>query len=236
MSRTINEEDYRAKRNEILDAVQRHIYSEGYERMSIQAIRREMGMSNGAFYHYFDSKPALLKALVERGQDEAEQILLPLLRDPRLSVREKLEHFFGTFDRLRLAQQALVIDLLRVWCSDENALVRQNVDDMVRERRAPLLNEIIQSGLQEGVFTTAYPEHAGEIVLSLLHGMRNTHMKWMLSLTADGDETACIRGIVTSHTAYMDAIEHVLGAPAGLLSRINATDVEQWVKALKSRF
>ena len=235
MARTVNEETFTSKRNEILDAVQRHIYAEGYEQMSIQEIRRELGISNGAFYHYFDSKPAVLEALVERGQDEAEILLLPVLRDPNLTALEKLQGFFGTFDRLRSARSTLVIDLLRIWYSDDNALVRQKVDDMVEVRRAPLLTTIIRQGLQEGVFSTAYPEHAAEIILNLLRGMRNKHMKWMLTLDSGGDEAAAIEGIVTSHAAYMDAVEHVLGAPSHVLFRTSTEDVNFWVTAVRTR-
>ncbi|MFN8379535.1 MAG: TetR/AcrR family transcriptional regulator [Anaerolineae bacterium] len=234
MARTVNEQEFVARRNEILDAVQRHIYAEGYEQMSIQEIRRELGISNGAFYHYFASKPAVLEALVERGQDEADILLHPVISDPNLTALEKLQRFFGTFDRLRSAQHALVIDLLRVWYSDENALVRQKVDDLVATRRAPALNTIIHQGLHEGVLTTAYPEQAGEIILNLLRGMRNTHMKWMLSLDTGMDEARVVEGIVTSHAAYMDAIEHVLGAPSNALFRTSAEDVRFWVTALQA--
>jgi AcrR family transcriptional regulator len=234
MARTVNQEEFAAKRNEILDAAQRHIYAEGFEQMSIQELRRELGMSNGAFYHYFDSKSALLEALVERGQNEADALLLPIIRDSHLTALEKLQQFFGTFDRLRSAQQMLVVDLLRVWQSDDNAVLRHKVDDLIVERRAPLLTEIIHQGIQEGLFTTSYPEQAGEITLSLLHGMRNSHMKWMLSLDAGGDEAQCIAGVVTVHAAYMDAIEHVLSAPAGSLYRTDAEAVKNWVTALKA--
>lgn len=235
MARTVNEQEFAAKRNEILDAAQRHIFSKGFEQMSIQEIRREIGMSNGAFYHYFMSKPALLEALVERGQDEAEAILLPIIHDPDLPALEKLQRFLGTFDRLRAAQQTLVIDLLRVWNSDDNAIVRQKVDDMIVERREPLLTEIILQGIQESVFAPSYPELASEIILSLLRGMRNTHMKSMLSLDGGSDEAHCIEEVVTAHAAYMDAIEHVLGAPTKSLYRTEAEAVKVWVTALKTK-
>ena len=54
MARTVKEQEYAEKRNEILDAAQRLVYTKGYERMTIQGILADLQISSGAFYHYFD--------------------------------------------------------------------------------------------------------------------------------------------------------------------------------------
>jgi AcrR family transcriptional regulator len=61
MARIIKEHERSVKRNEIIDAAQRFIYTKGYEQMTIQDILDELQISKGAFYHYFDSKGALLE-------------------------------------------------------------------------------------------------------------------------------------------------------------------------------
>lgn len=236
MARTVNEQEYAKKRREILDAAQRLVYTKGYERMTIQDILDILEISSGAFYHYFDSKPALLNAIVERIQEETEKPLLPIVRDPNLSAMEKLRGFFDTIDRLRSAHMAGVIRLGRVWYTDENALVRQKVERAVLKQRSPLLAEIVRQGIREGVFTTAYPEQSGEVILSLLQGMGNTHAELLLRPEQDRDAERCIEEIVATHTAYMDAIERVLGAPPDSLHRINAETARVWVTAALSDF
>src|SRR5258706_16081368 len=94
MARAIKEDEYAAKRNQILDMVQRLIYTQGYEQMTIQDVLDGLQMSKGAFYHYFRSKPALLEALVERTVDQIEQVLTPIVQDPHLDALEKLRQFF----------------------------------------------------------------------------------------------------------------------------------------------
>jgi len=89
MARTVKEQEYAEKRNEILAAGQRLIYTKGYERMTIQDILADLRISSGAFYHYFDSKPAVLKAFIERIKEEAEKPLLPIIHDPHLPAIEK---------------------------------------------------------------------------------------------------------------------------------------------------
>ncbi len=162
-----------------------------------------------------------------------EQPLLPIVHDPHVSALEKLQRFFDTLDRLRIAHKTDVVKLGRIWYTDDNAIVRQKVDEAVVKQRAPLLTEIVRQGIREGVFTTAYPDQAGEVILSLLQGMGNTHARLLLSLEQERDELRCIEAIVTTHAAYMDAIERVLGAPPHSLYRTDAEAVNVWVAALR---
>jgi hypothetical protein len=70
--------------------------------------------------------------------------------------------------------------------------------------------------------------------MSLLQGMGNTHARILLSLGVESDENQCIESITTTHAAYMDAIEHVLGAPVNSLHRTNFNAVKVWVSAIKN--
>lgn len=232
MARTVKKQEYTEKRNEILDAAQRLVYTKGYERMTIGDILAHLQISSGAFYHYFDSKPAVLEGFIERIQQETEKPLLPIVHDPHLSAIEKLQGFFTTLDHLRVVHKADVIKLGRVWYNDDNAIVRQKVDDAVLKQRAPLLTAIVRQGIQEGIFTTTYPDHAGEVILALLHGMGNTHAKLLLALEPELDEQRRIEAIVAIHAAYMEALERVLGAPANSLARTDADAVKLWVTGL----
>ena len=50
--------------------------------MSVQDVLDEVDASRGAFYHYFDSKVALLDAVVERIVDQATAEIEPVATDP----------------------------------------------------------------------------------------------------------------------------------------------------------
>jgi AcrR family transcriptional regulator len=233
MARIVNQEKHASKRNEILDAAQRFVYTKGYEQMTVQDILDDLAISKGAFYHYFDAEPAVLEALIERMQDEVEQILLPIVHEPHLSAVEKLRRFFATFDRLRSEEKPLVVNLLRVWYTDDNALVRQKVDAAILERRTPLLTEIIRQGIQDGDFTTAYPDQAAGIILNLLQGMGSTHARLLLTFQPDQDESRCVENIVLTHAAYMDAIERVLGIASNAFPRADIATAQAWITALQ---
>jgi AcrR family transcriptional regulator len=232
MARTIKEHEFAAKRSEILAAAQRLVFTKGYERMTIGDILAELKISSGAFYHYFDSKPAVLEALIEWMQQEAEKPLIPIVNDPNLTAPEKLQRFFAALDSSRSAQKTFLASLLQVWFADDNAIVRQKVDAAIIERRAPLLNTIIRQGLKEGVFSTSYPEQLGKVILSLALGMGNDLSRLFLRFAKTLDEAQSVDEIVAVYAAYTDAIERVLGAVPGFLYRPDTSTVKEWLEIL----
>jgi AcrR family transcriptional regulator len=188
MARTVNEAEYASKRNQILDIAQRLIYSKGYEQMSIQDMLNELNISKGAFYHYFDSKPALLEALVERMQQEALQVLVPIVHDPHLPALEKLQRFFDTAVQWKASHKALMVELVRIWYSDHNAIFRHKMTATLGKRTMPLLTEIFHQGIRQGVFNIAYPDQIGILLLSLIQGYGDAFGEAMLAPQPHGDE------------------------------------------------
>src|SRR5579859_6436037 len=151
MVRVVNEAAYATRRNAILDAAQRAVENKGYQQMAIADLLSELQISSGAFYHYFDSKPALLFALVERMGEQIEQLVLPIIHDPTLRALDKLQRFFTTLDHVKLAHKRFVLEYLRVWYADENAIVRHKLYLARIKRFTPWLEEIIRQGIEEGV-------------------------------------------------------------------------------------
>ena len=232
MVRVVKEKEYAVKRNDILDAAQRLVYAKGYERMTIQDILEDIQISKGALYHYFDSQAEVLEALIERGQPEVEQALIGIVDDPQMLALEKLKQYFATLDRMRLAQRALIADLLHVWFADDNAIVREKADEMIVQRRAPLLNAIVRQGIQEGVFTTPYTDQAGEVILSITRGMGNALLRLILAFEKDDHEPHYIDDMVANTAAAAEAIERVLGAPTNSLYRPDAEAIKAWLALL----
>ena len=228
MARTIKEQEYVKKRNEILDSAQQFLFTKGYERMAIQDIITDLNISSGAFYHYFNSKTVLLEALIERMQQEAEQLLLPIVHDLNLSAQEKLRSFFTEIDNLKIANKSFLLRMIRGWYSDNNAIVRQKVNEATIERRTPLLALIVNQGIQENVFAVFHPIQTAEVILSLTLSMENTFARLLLSSEREHDEPRFIENIVATHDGYINAIERVLGAPSHFLDNLDAETVRRW--------
>ena len=94
--RAVNPKKHAARRDEFIDAAQLLITSKGYESLSIEDVLAETGASKGAFYHYFDSKGALLTAVVDRMVEGGVAVVAQVVANPSLSAVEKLEGYFKT--------------------------------------------------------------------------------------------------------------------------------------------
>ena len=226
MPRVVKEEDYAARRNEILDVARKLVYTRGYEQMSIQNILDALKISKGAFYHYFDSKQSLLDGLIERMLDDAEQVLRPIVDAKDLSAIEKMRRYFDTAGRWKVAQKKFMLDLFRVWRADANAIMRQKQEVASIKRIAPMLTEIIRQGIDEGVFSTKYPEQFGNIFLGLSHGFEDKFVELLLTDHPPPDAVQQLEALIG---AYSDSVERILGAPSGSLPLGNIATMKEWL-------
>jgi TetR/AcrR family transcriptional repressor of nem operon len=220
------------RRNEILDAAQRLVATKGYEQMAIQDILDELQISKGAFYHYFDSKLALLSAVIERMQAGMAQSLLSLVHDPALGTLDKLQRFFATLFRWKTAQKGFFLLLLHAWYTDENAIVRQKVQASTFHQLTPPLEEIIQQGIQEGVLTLPSAAGMGRVTLTLAQDLSDLVASWLLS---DESQRETKPSMEQTIAIYTRAIERVLQAPSDSLRIFDLHQLDEWLDVPKGK-
>lgn len=225
MARVTKEEDYFARRNEILDAAQRLIQTRGYEQMTIQDLLNELKISKGAFYHYFDSKAELLEALIDRILAEMDRLLKPIVQDFSVPALDKLRLFFDISSRWKSAHRDYMIEILKVWYQDDNAVFRQKIFTKGLKWISPYLTEITLQGVREGILNVQHPEHVGEIIFSLSNGLGEAMAQLILEPGSDQDNVRCLRELITT---YSDAIERILGAPQGSLPLVDPEELQMW--------
>ena len=226
MARILKENEYNAKRNEILDVALSLVYSKGYQHMTIQDILDGHHISRGAFYHYFDSKQALLVALVDRMSTHAQQTLLPILEDPHLTAVQKFRRYFEASASWKSGQKELIISLLRIWYTDENALIRQKMTGGSIRQMARFFEPIIRQGIDEKVFNTPYPAEVAEIVAGVAVSLTDSITALLLS---PRPHPSAIQKSELIMGAYFGTIERILGAPAGSLKVFGAEAFEGWL-------
>lgn len=229
MPRVVKEEDYAAKRKEILDAARQLVYTKGYEQMSIQDILDALKISKGAFYHYFDSKQGLLEALIDRMGEEALARFMPVLDDPSLPALEKLKRYFGDALQWKTAQKDYILALLRVWYSDDNAVIREKVLGKMLQWIGPPFSRVVRQGIQEGMFSTRFPDQATEIIISMITALGNKFSEIILEQPSRLSAEERLQILEQAVTAYADAIERVLGARAGTIELMDADSIHFWI-------
>jgi TetR/AcrR family transcriptional repressor of nem operon len=233
MARTVNVAEHAARRDAILDAAQRLILSKGYERLTVQDILDGLRISKGAFYHYFDSKPAVIEALAERLVADSERALAPIVADREINALDKLQRFFGEVIRWKSARQNLLVAMLPVWYAPDNIAFRHKVDRAEANRLAPLLTGLVRQGVDEHRFATSYPEQAGTIIVALVQALQDAMAQQLLAVAHRSPDAPTVKQMVATHGAHIEAIERYLGIPADTLYRADTRAVNTWIGALR---
>jgi AcrR family transcriptional regulator len=225
MPRTVNATLHTVRRVAFLDVAQRLVQAKGYEEMSVQDVLDELDASKGAFYHYFDSKQALLEAVVERSVDSAMSALAPVLGDPNLPAVRKLESVFAGIARWKAERKELVLAIMEVWNSDGNAIVREKLRRMTVSRMVPLLSAVVTQGINEGVINAVSPDETAKVLVSLMQGFQQQAIDHFIARQAG---TVTFEVVQRSVAANTEAFERILGIPKGSLTLTDEPTLHFW--------
>ena len=170
------------RRQHILDAAWRCAGRKGFRALSVDEICAEAAVSKGAFYGYFESKQALLLALLADDAAALDRIVERLEAESVPSV-DRLGHFVRAMlergdDPARVQVRA---DLWAEMLTD--ATVRQRFTATVRRRRA-VLRGWIERAVADGELAEIPANAFASLLLALgdglgLHaGLDSTGFRW----------------------------------------------------------
>jgi len=225
MPRTVNATLYTVRRDAFLDVAQRLIQTKGYETMSVQDVLDELEASKGAFYHYFDSKQALLEAVVERFADGAMASLAPVLNDPELPALTKLEKVFAGIATLKAEQKDLMLAIIAVWNSDGNAIVREKVRRLSERIMVPLFSAVVRQGVDEGTLHVDSPDETARVLVSLMQGFQLQATDLFIARQEGSISFEVVQRAVAANT---EAFERILGIPKGSLKLTDDATLRFW--------
>ncbi len=180
--------------------------------MSVQDVLDELDASRGAFYHYFNSKAALLDAVVERMIRTRSRPSRPLVADPTLTAVEKLGGVFTGIARWKGERTELMLAVLEAWLADDNAIVRDKFRSGVAMGLTPVLATILEQGVAEGTFTVTSPSHAARVLVSLLQGANEAAIELWFARRAG---TVPFDAVAPALGAYHTALDGPSGSPRG---------------------
>jgi AcrR family transcriptional regulator len=225
VARTLDLEKHTVRKEAFVDAAFRLMQTKGYDQMSIQDLLDELGVSRGAFYHYFESKQALLEAVVDRIADQALAAVSPVVDDPQLGAIPKFGRFFGGIAQYKTDRKALMLELIKVWRSDDMAVVRDRLRYTLVERVAPMLARIIKQGTAEEVFDVESPEETAKLLMTLMTGFQDGATELFLARQAGTISYAEAERTLLSFTR---AFERILGAQTGSIPIVDQRTLHEW--------
>jgi len=230
MPRVIKHPDIR--RAELLDRATALFVQHGYDNVSLNDLIAAVGVSKGAFYHWFPSKDELITALAERSA-----------RDQFAAIEEAIARCGGTaLDRLNALLQAgfdvkmrmgapehlaAMVSLLR----PENAHLYGRIVAVSEDLVRPLLARVISDGVREGVFHTFDADGVADMILGLSARV-NANVVQIVDAADQASREHAI-GVLTKRLELHGlAVDRILELPDGSLDVLDRAQVETMVAAL----
>ena len=191
------------RKQELLNLAYRMFIEKGYENTSIDEIVAKAGIAKGTYYYYFASKEATLEAVIEMMIEKESAVAKELLA-AQLSIPEKLVSVVNAFRPDK--EEAVITDVLE---RKENIIMHDKICKKIVEVAVPILAEIVQEGIAQGIFSCTYIEERVKMLL-----VTSQHM---FDYGDFGEKDVEV---------YIDMLEKSLGAKTGTMHFISKVLVE----------
>lgn len=215
------------RKDSILKTAEKLFFEKGYEETSIQDILNALSISKGGFYHYFESKIALLEEICrQRCGMEIERIRAELFSGKLNSV-QKLNLLLGALHLFNRESPQFTALVLKVSYIDGDVHFREQTRSYMLDKLRPMVDEVIRDGMADGSFFTRNPGQLGRIVLMLGYDVNDDVCR---ILAENPDNPDCAIEIIDLLNAYRDCVENLTGASFGSISLF---DVEHLLNAFR---
>ena len=227
MARVIKKAEER--RNEILQKAQELFYKIGYTKTSVNMVIEALGISKGAFYHYFKSKEMLLDCLAEEFTQKIISLIEKIINDPNLNAIEKLNRMYKESGNYKVENIDFIMTITEALYSDNNLLLRYKFNSKSVENVLPLMTAIFKQGKEEGIFDIGDPQATARIVLLFGISIAEHNAKLLLQLK---DNPEKIDEMYEHFMIYQKSVERMLGAPRDSFQVFN----KAFFKAFKTAY
>ncbi|WFU46285.1 TetR/AcrR family transcriptional regulator [Sinorhizobium terangae] len=200
--------------NELIDCAQRLFFEHGYENTTVNDVIREVGLSKGAFYHYFASKEALLEAVAARMARQSLDEMRPLLEDPSLDAVGRLNALFASSRRMKVDMAPQLKNTFNALFKPENIVLYHRIDEALTAVTLPFMTEILRRGQEEGSLDAPDPEAMALMLLNLRLGVAKV-MHRALQQAEAGDVESAAAMLDSWMQSYGLAVERTLKLPEG---------------------
>jgi len=185
------------RKQELLQIAYRMFISRGYESTSVDDIIREAGIAKGTYYYYFETKEQMLEEvigmMIDRETEAAKQILKADLPIPQKVV--------GIISSLRPGQEEMPIE--GALMQPENTVMHEKVRKLIIEKAVPLLSEVVEEGIAQGVFSC---------------DCVSERVRMLLVISSSSFDDGCFTA--QDIAVFIDMTEKLLGAQPGTMGFI----------------
>ena len=191
--------DAKERRNEILDAAEVLFVSKGYDNTTMKDILEQVQIAKGTLYYHFKSKEDILDAMVERVGERMKEKVKRVIKDTKKPVLTRVTDAILAMH----VSSDIELAMLEEMHKPQNALLHQKSQEETMKWIVPLMETLVEEGIEEGIFTTKYKTTAMEMIMLYSNVMLDEeHM-------GEGEQA------MQKMLGFIDSVERLLGAKEG---------------------
>jgi AcrR family transcriptional regulator len=156
--------DPEIRKAELIDAAEELFRTRGYHQTSVSDIVKSIGVAQGTFYYYFETKEDVLEAIISRIVELIINELEELVDNQTVSAEEKiclLVQLF--FNKIKNEEP-----LLAVLFEEKQLHLMAKIENHARKLADPSLLKVFKQGQKEGTMNIPYPAEALDFFIKIL--------------------------------------------------------------------
>jgi AcrR family transcriptional regulator len=155
-------------RHRILDAASRHLFSNGYNALTMDELAHALGMSKKTLYLHFPGKDAIVGTIIDEIGRTVRQELDAVLSHPKLSFAHRLRAIVDVVaPRLALMSPLMLRELQRY-----APTIHQKLDELRQKMIPAVFGQLFRTGIAEGALRPHLdPDFAAQFWLQALRGL-----------------------------------------------------------------
>ena len=185
------------RKQELLQIAYRMFITRGYENTSVDEIIEEAGIAKGTYYYHFPSKEQTLEQVIDMMLDAQEEHARVVMAAD-MPIPQKVVGVIASFRPD--ASETTITDALH---APENIVMHDKTERKLRERIVPIISELVEQGIEEGIFNCKDIPERVKIIIILASEL----------FDAEGFTQTDVK-------VFVDVIESILGAKPGTMAFI----------------
>ncbi len=206
------------RRDSIIKAAERLFFSKGYDNTSVQDVLDALSISKGGFYHYFESKLSLLKAIARAHGEQRIEALRQEMAGGRLSPIRRINMLLSEtvlFNHDDPNMNALIV---KIGYIDGDSNLREETRTGMLPQLAEMMDRAVEDGVRDGSIFTRTPAQIGRILLLLGYDVNDEVCRMMAESPIDADWVIRAADLLN---AYRECAENLIGARIGSIELYN---------------
>ncbi|RQD73841.1 MAG: TetR/AcrR family transcriptional regulator [Candidatus Syntrophonatronum acetioxidans] len=149
-------------------------HEKGYEKATIQDIIDKMGVSKGAFYHYFESKEDVIEKIAKEYADWGISIMRKIADRKDLNAIEKINAIVENVNQYKSSREEDRTKMKGLFNGDKNLKLERKIANEIRQDALAIYEEILGAGVDEGLIEKVNTRELAEFTANTINSLNDS--------------------------------------------------------------